>query len=75
MVDLGDDALLTRAEVSKLTGRSSRALEYDAAVGQGIPYVRIGERNVRYRVGDVRAYIRSRTFPHRAAELARQTGA
>lgn len=74
-IDQADDALLTRTEVSKWTGRSMRALEHDASAGDGIPYVRIGERNVRYRAGDVRSYIKARTFPHRAAELAHQVSA
>ena len=71
-IDLGDDALLTRNQVAELLHCSVRALEREASEGGGIPYVRINERNVRYRLGDVRSRIQSRTFTHRAAELAQQ---
>lgn len=70
MVDRTMDRLLTRAAVSQLTGLSERTLERQAGDGTGIPYVRIGRRRVAYREADVQAWVASRTFRHRAAELS-----
>lgn len=63
--------MLTREAVSELTGLSKRSLERQAKDGTGIPYVRIGLRRIAYREADVRAWLASRTFAHRAAEMSR----
>ena len=70
--DLGDDTLITRKQLAELRGTTERQLEREASKGEGVPYVRLGERQVRYRIGDYRAFLRARTFPHHAAELAQQ---
>lgn len=62
--------LLARKKVSELTGLSERTLERQASDGTGIPYVRIGARRLAYREEDVQAWVASRTFRHRAAELS-----
>jgi predicted DNA-binding transcriptional regulator AlpA len=53
------DRLLTRAEVEVNFGLSRRFLEVSAVRGDGPPMVRIG-RSVRYRAGDLRAWIEAR---------------
>jgi predicted DNA-binding transcriptional regulator AlpA len=58
---LSDERLLTRAEVEKFFGYpSKRFLEIAALRGDGPPFIRIG-RSVRYRVGDLRQWLNSRT--------------
>jgi len=56
---LSADRLLSRAEVEVNFGLSRRFLEVSAVRGDGPPMVKIG-RSVRYRVGDVRAWIEAR---------------
>lgn len=53
------DKLLTRAEVHSHFGLTQRFLEVAAVRGDGPPMVKIG-RSVRYRVGDLRAWIDAR---------------
>jgi predicted DNA-binding transcriptional regulator AlpA len=40
--------------------------------GDGPPFVRLGPRRIAYRVSDVEAWARTRTFRSRADELAQQ---
>lgn len=54
-----DDRLLSRAEVEVSFGLSRRFLEIAAVRGDGPPMIKIG-RSVRYRAGDVRAWIEAR---------------
>lgn len=56
---LSADRLLSRAEVEVNFGLARRFLEVSAVRGDGPPMVKIG-RSVRYRVGDVRAWIEAR---------------
>jgi predicted DNA-binding transcriptional regulator AlpA len=56
---LSPDRLLSRAEVEVSFGLSRRFLEVSAVRGDGPPMVKIG-RSVRYRAGDVRAWIEAR---------------
>lgn len=53
---LNDDRLLSRSEVHNYFGLTQRFLEVSAVRGDGPPMVKIG-RSVRYRVGDLRAWI------------------
>lgn len=55
---LNDDRLLSRSEVHSYFGLTQRFLEVSAVRGDGPPMVKIG-RSVRYRVGDLRAWIES----------------
>lgn len=55
---LNDDRLLSRNEVHSYFGLTQRFLEVSAVRGDGPPMVKIG-RSVRYRVGDLRAWIES----------------
>ena len=54
------DALLTQGEVARLLRCSPRTLEKARYLGSGIPHVRVSGRMIRYRVADVREFIRSR---------------
>lgn len=58
-VELPDDLLLSRPEVQERFGLSRRYLEIAAVRGDGPSFIKIG-RAVRYRVGDVRAWIEAR---------------
>lgn len=50
------DELLTEAEAAKLRRQSIRTLQAERLRGAGCTYVKLG-RSVRYRCGDVLAYI------------------
>lgn len=54
------DRLLTTKEAAQFLGVSKAFLERDRWAGARIPFIRIGDRAVRYRVGDLEAYITSR---------------
>lgn len=56
---LNDDLLLSRWEVQTFFGLTKRFLEVSAVRGDGPPMVRIG-RAVKYRTGDLRAWIEAR---------------
>lgn len=57
--DTSDDLLLSRAEVQERFGLSRRFLEIAAVRGDGPPMFKLG-RAVRYRTGDLRAWIETR---------------
>lgn len=65
------DRLLTRREAAAFLGASERTLERAALAGSGPPFVRISVRRLGYLVRDLEAWLEARTFPHRAAELAK----
>lgn len=54
------DKLLTTREAAHLLGVSLAFLERDRWAGARIPFIRIGSRAVRYRRGDLDAYIGAR---------------
>lgn len=68
MQDNDVDKLLTRAEVEARFGLSRRFLEVAAVKGDGPMMVRLG-RAVRYRVGDVRAWIEDRRVASTSQEV------
>jgi len=51
------DALLTAAQVSKITGMSETALAQGRYRGTGPVYLRLSARTIRYREADVQAWI------------------
>lgn len=53
------DKLLTTGEVAKLLNVSKAWLEYHRWKGDGIPFLRIGTRTVRYRESNVKAWLES----------------
>ena len=67
--NLNDDRLLSRSEVHSYFGVSQRFLEVSAVRGDGPPMVKIG-RSVRYRVGDLRAWIESCRVSNDRGDLA-----
>ncbi len=54
------DALLYTAEVAFLRGQSPRTVEGERLKGGGCPFIRLGRKAVRYRLGDHREYIAAR---------------
>lgn len=64
-------ALITRRAAADFLGVSERLLERKALDGSGPPFVRISVRRLGYRVRDLEAWLEARTFPHRAAEMAK----
>jgi len=52
-----DKQLLTTAEAAHYLGMSKAFLERDRWAGARIPFVRVGNRSVRYRRADLQAYM------------------
>lgn len=55
-----DDALLFQSEAAYLLGNSERTLEAWRLHGGGPPFIALGRRTVRYRRGDLLAWIAAR---------------
>jgi len=66
---------LTEREFSARFNIPMRTAERWRRTGDGPPYCRLGPRRVAYRLADCEAWAAARTFPHRAAELARRGAA
>ena len=62
-----DDDLLKTPTTADWLGVSDQWLETGRIVGYGPPFLKIGQRMIRYRRGDVRKWLRSRV---RRAEVA-----
>jgi len=56
--ELPDSALLSTTEVSYLSGRSRTSIWRDVRRGSLAESVRIGPQTVRWRVGDVRQFLK-----------------
>lgn len=52
--------LLTTKEAAPLLGVSEAFLERDRWAGAKVPFIRVGNRAVRYRLSDLNAYIEAR---------------
>ena len=59
--DASDDDSIDTHEAARMLGLSSWGLAEMRRRGGGPPFYRVGKRVVRYRLGDMRAWIRSRT--------------
>ena len=59
--ELHDNDLITDYEVAEMVDRKRSAVAYWRKIRRGPPYIKVTERTVRYRVGDVRAWLTSRT--------------
>jgi predicted DNA-binding transcriptional regulator AlpA len=57
-----DDELLSTPELANWLGVSTQFLDIGRSKGYGPPFQKISPRMVRYRRGDVLAWLRSRTF-------------
>jgi hypothetical protein len=55
-----DDVLLSTEAVGAWLGVSTQWLEIGRVKGYGPEFVRLGPRNIRYRCGQVRAFLRER---------------
>ena len=55
------DRLLTTKEAAAYLGVSAAFLERDRWAGARIPFVRIGSRAVRYRLGELENYVAGQT--------------
>ena len=64
-------ALLNSAQAAERLNVSARTLERWRVTGEGPEFVRVGARKVGYAPAACDAWMARRTFPHRAAELAR----
>jgi predicted DNA-binding transcriptional regulator AlpA len=62
---------LSEAEFADRFSVSRRTLQRYRNSGDGPPFTRIGPRRVAYPLAAAEAWASARTFPHRAAEMAR----
>jgi predicted DNA-binding transcriptional regulator AlpA len=60
--------LLSADEIAALGGPSKRTLERLRQEGGGPPYVRWGQKLIRYRAIDYRAWLEANCFKHAAEE-------
>jgi hypothetical protein len=67
------ETLLTEQEYARITRRSVASVRRDRLLSQGCPYVKLGAL-VRYRPGDVRAYL-ERSLRHTRATGQPKDGA
>ena len=68
------DRYLTQRQFCEMFTLPARTVERWRATGDGPPFLRIGPRQIRYRLSDCHQWAISRTFEHRADEISR-TGA
>lgn len=64
------DKYLTEDDFSERFHVSARTAQRWRVTGEGPKWVRVGPRRVAYRMSDCEAWAVSRTYPHRAAEIA-----
>ena len=57
-----DDELLTTPQLADWLGVSKQTCEIARGKGTGAPFIRVSPTRIRYRVGSVREWLRSRTF-------------
>jgi len=69
------EVYLTEKEFCLKHNVSPRTAQRWRVTGDGPKWVRLGLRQVRYRVSDCEAWAASRTFDSRAAEIAKQLAA
>jgi predicted DNA-binding transcriptional regulator AlpA len=74
VVDGADDDLLTTREVADWLGMSLQWVEIGRTNNFGPKFTRLGPRSIRYRRGDVVAWLKSRTHSS-TAEYASETEA
>lgn len=69
--DAPDEVLVTRKQATViLCMDSERFLEDAARKGSGPPMVRISARAIRYKLGDLRRWIASKTVTHTSQEVS-----
>ena len=55
-----EQRFMTEKETAKLTSRSVSTLRNERSRGVGMPYHRIGQRSIRYKLEDVMEWMNSR---------------
>ncbi|WP_405243804.1 helix-turn-helix transcriptional regulator [Lentisalinibacter salinarum] len=70
-----DDVLLDERFVARYYGQSDRTVKEWRYTGRGPRYIRLGKTQVRYRVGDLRAFNRERAARSTAEESVRDENA
>ena len=68
-------AYLREGEAAKRLGVSPRCLQHWRKIGTGPAWVRMGERRIAYRETDLDAWVASRVFPNRDAEMVSRAAA
>jgi predicted DNA-binding transcriptional regulator AlpA len=63
------DEFLSDAQTCELLHVNPRTTARWRIEGSGPPFIRAGGRRVLYRRADLEAWLTSRTYPHRAAEV------
>ncbi len=71
----GNEIYLTAQQFCEKYGVAARTCERWRVTGDGPKWVRLGKRQIRYRVSDCEAWAAARTFMHRADELSQSAEA
>ena len=50
-------ALVDEVEAARMMGRAVQTMRNDRFMGRGCPYIRVGQRSIRYMVSDIEAYL------------------
>jgi hypothetical protein len=69
-----EDDLLSTAQLAERLGTSTQFLTIGRHRGYGPPYLRISYKVTRYRVGDVKKWLRERTYCSTAEYMRRPSG-
>lgn len=64
-------SLMTERQTAERLSTTARTLQRWRSSGEGPAYIRLGLRQIRYRVSAVDEYAAAREFRHRAEELSR----
>jgi hypothetical protein len=65
-----DNVYLSEQEFSERFHIGRRTLQRWRITGDGPAFVRFGPRHVKYRLADIESWTSTRTFAHRAEEIA-----
>jgi predicted DNA-binding transcriptional regulator AlpA len=66
------EVFLTEGQLSHREGIGCRTLQRWRHTGDGPPYIRVGPRQIRYRLSAYVEWAKAREFRHRAHEVSRQ---
>ena len=55
------EKLLTRAEAAEFLGMKEQTLAAWAMTARHVPFVRVGSRSIRYRLGDLHRFVEKQT--------------
>src|SRR3954451_10379858 len=68
----GDEVFLTEGQLSEREDIGRRTLQRWRQTGDGPPYIRLGRRQIRYRLSAYVEWAKTREFRHRAHEVSQQ---